>query len=126
MIIKLKSFFIIALLISLLLGLAAVPYQPFLNWGTARSLRKELNPQKRIVLLNTTLTYDPEYWNSEYLREALRADTQVERRFIAALIRDRFNSQASRKLRGLLSAHVDSASRSNLLAVISELERTSK
>lgn len=123
---KVKVPVVIALLGLLLLAVVAMPHQPILNRFTAFSLRGESDPKKRIVLINTTLTYTPAFWNREYLQDALRANTQVERRFIADLVRERFKDEGLRQLRGLLRPDLPEVSKSNLLAVISELERAGK
>lgn len=107
----------------LLLATIMLPHEPILNWVIARKLHHEQSPQKRIVLINTTLTYSHEYWNREYLREALRADTQLERQFLAGLLQRRFETNAAQQLQALLTTDLPNVARSNLAAVISELER---
>jgi hypothetical protein len=98
---KLDIIVALVLLGIVLLAVVMVRSEPILNWFTARSLHSENDPKTRVVLINTTLTYAPEYWNREYLREALRADSQWERRFIADLIRERFNTNATQELQSL-------------------------
>jgi len=119
---KLKIIVVLALLGIILLAVVMVRSEPILNWFTARSLHSENDAKKRVVLINTTLTYAPEYWNREYLLEALRADTQWERRFLADLIRQRFHTNATHELQSLLTIGVPESSKSNVISVISELQ----
>lgn len=120
---KLKILVVLCLLGIILLAVVMVRSEPILNWFVARSLHSEKDAKKRVVLINTTLRYAPEYWNREYLREALRADTQWERRFLAELIRERFHTNATQELQSLLTQGVPESSKSNVIAVISELQR---
>jgi hypothetical protein len=123
---KIRICLVLVSLGMLLLAIIMVPHEPILNQFTAYKLHREGNPQRRIVLINTTLGYAPEYWNREYLREALRAETQLERRFLADLIYERFNTDGIQQLQRLLTPGLPELARSNVTTVISEVERIKK
>lgn len=119
---KVRMCLVLVSLSMLLLAIIIVPHEPILNRFTAYKLHREGNPQRRIVIINTTLGYAPEYWNREYLREALRAGTQLERRFLADLIHERLNTNGVQQLKNLLTSGLPEVAITNVTAVISEVE----
>ena len=119
--------------ILVLLGLAAclsaillVRSQPVVNWFMARQLLTEADANKRIVLINTSLAYDPQFWNSRYLRSALLAKSKYEREFIADLLFDRLGTNAVDGLRELAQNEKSASAQSNALAVVSLIEAFEK
>ena len=94
-----------------------------LNWR----IRTEETGSGRMALINATLEYDSNFWNQKYVSLALNADSDVERRFMADLISERYGTNAIPKLRDQLAvSSVSESARSNGLAVISALEARSK
>jgi hypothetical protein len=105
-----------------LIAVLAVRSQPIVNWFMAQKLLSEGDANKRIVLINTSLAYDPQFWNPRYLRCALLAESDHERKFIADLILERFGTNAVVELRGLIENEKSPLARSNGLAVLPFLQ----
>jgi len=121
---KLKKALVIVALGLCLLGVLMVRSQPIVNWLQSRKLMAETDPKKRVVLINESLAYSPEFWNLRYLQCALRAEADFERVFIANLIHDRFDTNGVAELRAILGNEVPDSARTNGLAVVSILERS--
>lgn len=83
---RLKKMLVLFGLAVCLVADLSVRSEPVVNWLMARELLSEADPNKRIVLINTSLAGDPQFWNPRYLRCALLAESDYERRFIADLL----------------------------------------
>ena len=112
-----SAFFVLALL---------TKPQPLSDWWVTHQLHATANPSKRIALLNMSRAYPTNYWNQQYLWEATRANTEMERRFLADLIHERYSTNGILELRSLSAQPVSEPSKSNALAVISILENIQK
>lgn len=78
---------------------------------------------KRIVLLNMSKSYSTNYWNQQYLLESSRANTEIERRFIANLIHERFGTNGISELQRLAADLTLESSKSNIFAVMTFYEK---
>lgn len=107
-----------------LAGLLMVRSQPIVNRLQSQKLMAETDPKNRVVLINETLGYSPEFWNIRYLQCALRARADFERVFVANLIRERFGTNGVAELRALLGKDVPDSAKTNGLAVVSILQRS--
>lgn len=121
MISKSKAISGLLLLTLSLLGIIMARPEPVLNRLTARSIQRESDSAKRIVLLNMTRTYEQSYWNPEYLKEAARASTSLERSFIAQLIHERFGTNATHELERIMVPQLPETSKSNIVLVLEKV-----
>jgi len=119
---KIRTWPVIFVCIILLAGVIAIRSDHIFNWVLARELRLEPEPKRRIVLMNISTAHEPAFWNSVYLREAERADTAIERRFLADLIISRFGTNAVEELARLFERQGFGSPKDNLRAVIKETE----
>lgn len=123
---RLKKTLVLLGLAACLVAVVSVRSQPIVNWFMARKLLSEADANKRIVLINTSLAYDPQFWNPRYLRCALLAESDQERKFIAGLLLERLGTNAVVELRGLIENEKSPSERSNGLAVLPLLETSRK
>jgi len=120
----LKIALVLFSLVACLAGLLVMRSQPIVNRLQSRKLTAESVPQKRVVLINETLGYSPEFWNIRYLQCALRAEADFERVFIANLIHERFGTNGISELQALLGKNLPDSAKTNGLAVVSILKRS--
>jgi hypothetical protein len=92
----------------------------------ARKLLSEEDGNKRIVLINTSLASDPQFWNPRYLRCAALAESDHERRFIADLLLERIGTNAVVQVRELVESEKSPSAQSNGLAVLSLMDTPRK
>ena len=97
--------------------------QTLLNWRMKRQIYATTDPSKRIVLLNMSLLYPTNYWNKEYLQETTRANTEMERRYLANIIQQRFGTNGVSALQSLMEQSASNIAQSNILAIVSILEK---
>jgi len=121
-----KKVLVLAALAVFLLLLMVLPSGLIVNWFMGNRLFKEPDRNRRIVLINTTLKYNPEYWNPRYLRCALLAETDYERKFMADLIQERFRTNATFELHRVLERETSEAGKSNASEVIRLLEGSNR
>lgn len=106
-------------------GLATIlsmPSEPNLNRVMAWKLMNETDATKRMVLINMSLEFDPQFWNSRYLQCALLAESNYERKFIAALLLERLGTKALVGLRDLVENETSPSARGNGSAILPLLE----
>jgi len=123
---KLKTTVALSCLTLILVAVVMLKTDPIVNWVTSHNLHREPDAAKRIIIINMTLGYSPEFWNPQYLQEASRADTQLERNFIADLIHERYATNAIPELQKLLTSQPQESSSSNINAIITRLENIKK
>jgi hypothetical protein len=73
--------------------------------------------------MNMSRAYSPTYWNPKYIQETLRASTEVERRFLADLLYERFGTNGIGDLHALLSSSIPQYSETNVQEVVSFMEK---
>ena len=122
-----RPFRIPLLLVAILMllgGIVWVKPDWFVNWISERRLNSEPDCNKRIALMNMSRDYSPTYWNPKYIQETLRANTDVERRFLADLVYERYGSNGAGELRALLSSsNIAQRSKTNVQVVVSFIEK---
>jgi len=123
---RLKKTLVLLGLAVCLVAVLSVRSQPIVNWFMAQKLLSEADANKRIVLINTSLAYDPQFWNPRYLRCALLAESDHERKFIADLLVERLGTNAVVELLGLIENEKSPSARSNGLAVLPLVETPRK
>ncbi len=118
---RLKKTLVLLGLAACLVAALSLRSEPVVNRFMAWRLLSEADANKRIVLINTSMAYDSQFWNPRYLRCALLAASDHERKFIADLLRERLGTNAVVELRELLENEKSPLARSNGLAVLSLL-----
>lgn len=111
------------LLVVIFVLILTINSQSLLNWYMSSRLHSYADVNKRIVLLNMSRSYSTNYWNQQYLLEAYRANSEVERRFIADIIHERFGTNETSELQQMAARPISESSRSNILAVINFYEK---
>jgi hypothetical protein len=119
---KLSAWAIFIVFIALFILAMFLKPQSLSNWWVTHQLHATASPSKRIALLNMTISYSTNYWNQEYLQETARANTEIERRFLADLIQQRFGTNGISALQPVAAQPASDSAKSNVLAVVSILE----
>lgn len=111
------------LLIIIFVLILMINSESLLNWYMTSRLHSYTDVNKRIVLLNMSKSYSTNYWNQQYLLESSRANTEIERRFIANLIHERFGTNGISELQRLAADLTLESSKSNIFAVMTFYEK---
>lgn len=95
------------------------------NWVIHNKIKSSTNLSEKITLINTTLSYDSNYWNSKYPTYALGADSETERRFLAGLLYKRFGEQSLFQIDSLLKSSISEEQRINAISVAEFIKKDS-